>query len=403
MTMKSLLLGAAAGIATLGAAQAADLPMTKAEPVEYVKVCSTFGPGFFYIPGTDTCLKIGGEIRADYRAYGNTKHETRDVNRVAFQGEGRIWFDARTDTDWGLLRSYFQINADGYTYSKTGNGKSNNFAVDKAFIQFGGLTAGFAHSFFGYYDNFYGDTIFGPYYAESSTVNLLAYTAQFGGGFSATLSIEDGREDRIQGSTIENSGIFYGGQQYPDVVGVLALDQSWGYLQASGAIHQFRSSEADLTDFGIRKNKVGWAAGGTALLKIPYFDNGHFIVEGQYADGALEYLGAGNTEFGTVDDYGFKDATTNALKSGKGWSIVGELGGNITPVLGANLVASYIDTKATGLKIQEATVSANLIYTVVKGFTVSPEITYVWGKIKQDGIKTDENVVEGGVRLKRTF
>jgi hypothetical protein len=403
MTMKSLLLGAAAGIATLGAAQAADLPMTKAEPVEYVKVCSTFGPGFFYIPGTDTCLKIGGEIRADYRAYGNTKTETRDVNRVAFQGEGRIWFDARTDTDWGLLRSYFQIDADGYTYSKTGNGKSNNFIVDKAFIQFGGLTAGFAHSFFGYYDNFYGDTIFGPYYAESNTVNLLAYTAQFGGGFSATLSIEDGREHRIQGSSIQNDGLTYGGQQYPDVVGVLALDQSWGYLQASGALHQWRSSEADLTNFGIIKTHTGWAAGGTALIKLPFIDSGHFIVEGQYADGALEYLGASNTEFGTVDDEGFKNATTTQLKSGKGWSIVGELGGNITPVLNAELVGSYIDTKATGLKIQEATVSANVTYTVVKGFTVSPEITWVYGKIKQGTLKTTEDVVEGGIRLKRTF
>jgi hypothetical protein len=172
MTMKSLLLGAAAGIATLGAAQAADLPMTKAEPVEYVKVCSTFGPGFFYIPGTDTCLKIGGQIRADYRFYGDTKHETRDVNRTAFQTQGRIWFDARTDTDWGLLRSYFQINANGNSYSTTGPGKPNNFTVDKAFIQFGGLTAGYAHSFFGYYDNYYGDTVFGKYYAEQSTVNL---------------------------------------------------------------------------------------------------------------------------------------------------------------------------------------------------------------------------------------
>src|SRR5580704_10939046 len=177
MTIRSLVVGSGISLLGIGTVAAADLPMSKAEPVEYVKVCSTFGPGFFYIPGTDTCLKIGGEIRADYRAYGNTKHETRDVNRVAFQGEGRIWFDARTDTDWGLLRSYFQIDADGYTYSKTGNGKSNNFIVDKAFIQFGGLTAGFAHSFFGYYDNFYGDTIFGPYYAESSSVNLLAYTA----------------------------------------------------------------------------------------------------------------------------------------------------------------------------------------------------------------------------------
>ena len=67
MTMKTLLLGAAAGLVTVGAAQAADLPMTKAEAVEYVKVCTEFGEGFFYIPGTDTCLKIGGEVRADYR------------------------------------------------------------------------------------------------------------------------------------------------------------------------------------------------------------------------------------------------------------------------------------------------------------------------------------------------
>ena len=66
MTMKSLLLGAAAGLVTVGAAQAADLPMTKAEAVEYVKVCTEFGEGFFYIPGTDTCLKIAGEVRANY-------------------------------------------------------------------------------------------------------------------------------------------------------------------------------------------------------------------------------------------------------------------------------------------------------------------------------------------------
>jgi hypothetical protein len=58
MTMKSVFLGAAAGVPTFSVAQAADLPMTKAEAVEYVKVLSEFGPGFFYIPGTDTCLRI---------------------------------------------------------------------------------------------------------------------------------------------------------------------------------------------------------------------------------------------------------------------------------------------------------------------------------------------------------
>jgi hypothetical protein len=60
--VKSLLLGSAAGLVAVAGAQAADLPV-KAKPVEYVKICSLYGDGFFYIPGTDTCLKIGGWVR----------------------------------------------------------------------------------------------------------------------------------------------------------------------------------------------------------------------------------------------------------------------------------------------------------------------------------------------------
>ena len=63
--VKSLLLGSAAGLVAVAGAQAADLPV-KAKPVEYVKICSIYGAGFFYIPGTDTCIKIGGWIRAEY-------------------------------------------------------------------------------------------------------------------------------------------------------------------------------------------------------------------------------------------------------------------------------------------------------------------------------------------------
>ncbi|WP_207547760.1 porin, partial [Methylobacterium indicum] len=55
--VKSLLLGSAAGLTVVAAAHAADLPIKKAAPVEYVRVCSTHGAGFFYIPGTDTCLR----------------------------------------------------------------------------------------------------------------------------------------------------------------------------------------------------------------------------------------------------------------------------------------------------------------------------------------------------------
>jgi hypothetical protein len=60
--VKILLLGTAAGVVAAGGAQAADMP-TKAQPVQYVKICSLYGDGFYYIPGTDTCLKLGGYLR----------------------------------------------------------------------------------------------------------------------------------------------------------------------------------------------------------------------------------------------------------------------------------------------------------------------------------------------------
>ena len=75
MTMgKSLLLGTAAGFVTIAGAQAADLPV-KAKPVEYVKICSLYGVGFYYIPGTDMCIKIGGWVRAEY-GWGNNGNFT---------------------------------------------------------------------------------------------------------------------------------------------------------------------------------------------------------------------------------------------------------------------------------------------------------------------------------------
>ena len=66
-TIKSLVLGSAAGLLAMGGAQAADLPV-KAKAVEYVRICSLYGAGFFYIPGTDTCIKLGGYLRVETRA-----------------------------------------------------------------------------------------------------------------------------------------------------------------------------------------------------------------------------------------------------------------------------------------------------------------------------------------------
>src|SRR5688500_5068867 len=106
MTMvRSLLLGSAASLAAVVGAQAADLPV-KAKAVEYVKVCSLYGARFFYIPGTDTCLKIGGFVRTEWNhnaagSFTPTVNEgaayyTRATDTLVNRTRGLVSFDVRS-------------------------------------------------------------------------------------------------------------------------------------------------------------------------------------------------------------------------------------------------------------------------------------------------------------------
>ncbi|CAM5220350.1 Porin OS=Bosea thiooxidans OX=53254 GN=ARD30_00495 PE=3 SV=1 [Bosea thiooxidans] len=200
--VKSLLLGSAAGIAAVAGAQAADLPSRKAAPVEYVRVCNTWGAGFFYIPGTDTCIRIGGRVRAEY-TFGERWNRGQDL--YGTRARGRIYVDARNQTAYGTLRTFIRydvttstgsyryggFNAGANRFSGV-NGVTQDSAVnlDKAFVQFGPITAGKAQSFYDFYANDYG---FSVVRTSDRSPNLLAYTATFGGGFSATLSLEDAK------------------------------------------------------------------------------------------------------------------------------------------------------------------------------------------------------------------
>jgi hypothetical protein len=447
MTMKSLLLGAAAGLLTVGAAQAADLPMTKAEPVEYVKVCSEFGEGFFYIPGTDTCLKISGEVRANYRFQ---DRDNRETNVTGFNVEPRLKFDARTATEYGTLRSYIQVNMPIGGLNDIGNQNSGaTWNLDKAFIQFGGLTAGFAHTFFGIYDADYGNTIFAPYYSSQSTVNLLAYTAVFGGGFSATLSVEDGRDHRsnsgvgLGGVTFVsapiipgNSAVFdftnevYGGQSMPDFVANLRIDGGWGEAAVFGAVHQIRYPGEEAlfgTPAGVyvpQDATYGWAVGAGVGWNFPWFGltGSHIALEATYADGANNYLG-----FNSSDSIFALDAPYNTT-NGKGWSITGEWGVNWTPALNVTAFGSYLHYSGYSETIHDPAApltdvtsyygfdtgsfnnwvaGINATYTVVPGLVIQPEVYYQRQEVVNFNDPSapidSENSWNGGVRIKRTF
>ena len=109
MNIKSLLLGSAAALAVVSGAQAADAVVAaEPEPMEYVKVCDAYGTGFFYIPGTETCLKIGGRVRHEkiVKKAGDADEDYINHSRIRFEVE------SRNDSDWGTVYSWIRIQGD---------------------------------------------------------------------------------------------------------------------------------------------------------------------------------------------------------------------------------------------------------------------------------------------------
>ena len=376
---KSLLLGSASLLCGTAVAGAADLPVRRAAPVEYVRVCTAYGAGFFYIPGTDTCLRVGGRVRFTYQyissraesnIYGANRGLAGDDNS-AFQSLANINLDARTQTSYGTLRAFIRLAAGygsgpllasgtsqrlGTAFSGTGQdtfGRAQTqIFVDKAFIQFSGFTAGRAASFYDFYAHDL--EIFGVTAGSNvASTNLLAYTATFGGGWAATLSIEDPISrrqplfaDTANGTSISGSpnlaqlaGPFTQAVPYlygpngvpvraanydvaqrelvPDVVASLRYSAPWGAAQVSAAMHELRggrlTSTSELTYGGTGlptigapstnlafaaglpsrvKEEIGWAVQGGLKLNLPQIATGDVLwLQAAYSEGATSYAG----------------------------------------------------------------------------------------------------------------
>ena len=326
MIMKSLLLGTAAGFVAVAGAQAADMPV-KAAPVNYVKICSLYGDGFYYIPGTDTCLKMGGYLRvqAEYNMGGGgvvvgdsaggelaTGRFTRDLtNDINYRVRGAISWDVRQQTEYGTLRTYIRFGAENTTPAATGGGTTFNPFWDRAFIQFAGFTVGRSQSFFDLFTyggaySYHNVRVSGD--TGASGQNLWAYTAQFGNGFSGTLSLEDpatrkgGTVDlaaarRSSASTARSSPTTRSrsttlanafGFRVPDIIANLRLDQAWGFVGISAALHDasgaYYATPPTSVNNGHPEDKYGWALAGGAKFNLAGGDMIGFNV--CYSEGA---------------------------------------------------------------------------------------------------------------------
>ena len=300
--IKSTLLGSAAGILAVAGAQAADLPTHKAAPVvEYVRICNVGGIVGWTLPGSDTCLKIsgyitaqvhGGNLNTQYNwasvngladaialtnpalsaklaAFGaganlttqrvlfaasDTQHNTTfQRNEVGWTTRANLAMDMASNTPYGPLLGHFDFNFDIGTGFENLS-PTNEGYINTAYLTWAGLTAGKAQSFFSFTGGgLYWPNFFSPDRKGFNEPILMAYTASFGGGFTATIAAQSsscngGTYNSLTGSCGAPSGsgggtdvtqgtLHYGGTKWPDFVGALHVKQGWGEAQVSGVIH----------------------------------------------------------------------------------------------------------------------------------------------------------------------
>ncbi|SFB58605.1 Porin subfamily protein [Rhizobium sp. NFR07] len=360
MNIKSLLLGSAAALAAVSGAQAADaIVAAEPEPMEYVRVCDAFGTGYFYIPGTETCLKVGGRVRFDAQ-YGDVYNVDSDGTYTNTRAE--IYLSSASDTEWGALKTNITARFDYNPHNDDANGGAFNDATRTrlmvATIELGGFTVGLQdslyESFIGYAGNVINDDVinYGP-----SERNMAAYTYKGGNGFSAYVALEDDgqNDDDIPGPASD----------WVDVTGGVKFDN--GTFMAGVTAGYDESVEE-----GAIKARLG----------------------GKFGAFSAFVMGGWNTDGDTVNAY----APGSSYNAGNGpigwgdWALWGGAGYKFTDTVAANMQVAYTDSEIFSA-------AANVQWTPVSGFLIQPEVAYT----SIDNGPVDEDMWSGMVRIQRTF
>ncbi len=411
------LLASAATLVTVPAT-AADLGVKKPSPVEYVRVCGASGAGFFFIPGTETCLKIGGRVRYQY---GYVEPTNRNSSRVGTRGEGRINLDSRTQTDYGVLRAFVQIDAAYRTGAERsgsrfrqgeaqedvtgflGTRAQTYIDVSQAFIQFAGFTAGKTTSFSDQLGTH--EIITNSYYSFNQTVNLIAYTYSPLSGLNVTLSVEDPVTRRLPVALSTGAGAVngnLGGIRLPDFILDARYQQSWGIVKLSGVVHEVATSNLGVNT----TTEYGFAIAGSAKINLPFITTGdNLLLNAAFGQGALDYVGSfgfNNSILAGVTAVGVTGQTADGVFNAAGrlllpsaYSFAGSFQHFWTPTFSQAVFASYINvdfprgvnglpiaTTLTAVPIgrdyEAFSVGTNFVWTPVRGLNIGTEVAYVY-------------------------
>lgn len=371
MNIKSLLLGSAAALIAVSGARAADaVVVAEPEPAEYVKICDVYGAGYFYIPGTETCLRIGGYVRYDAGVGDVGSFDGRNTTDVLDGDKQNSWKkNARADlriwtgqeTELGTLKTYIE------TKFNMPNGGPQNQTLNFAYIQLGGLRVGKDETpydqFIGYAGNVIQDTLI--HYGIKDS-NVISYYFDAGSGVTGFVSLEEGSD--TTGPTAISGTI---DSYIPHVVGGLKYSGNWGAVTGVVAYDSAYEEVAGKVRLDVNVSKE---------LSL-------FVMGG----------------YGTDDNFNDHARGRGFYKPwGGNWAVWGGGTYKFTPKASFNAQVSADDAK-------NFAVAANIAYMVAPGFTVTTEVDYLHdGKFGDaddfNATKADKkNSLGGIVRFQRNF
>ena len=377
MKLNTLLLTSAATLMATSVAFAADLPSKKAAPSSgSVQVCKVAGMTGFTVPGSDTCLQIGGFVAVavgngdidgdDWFGNGNAgmDYGIADTSGKAHGIGGgvgyRLHFDARSNSEMGVIRSFLQFTG-GTDQDHDDDGSSaeiisnqHKTTIRRAFIQIGGFTTGLKGSIAA------SPATEGWYYAsgwDSSAVGM-DYTIALG-DMSLAIGVEDSRKTNDQYTS-----------ERPDFVATLSGKSGNVNFAVSGVSHE-------------EGGENGYALLGTADMKV---GGAKLYGFAGMASNASAYLG------GSPDLYLSPDLT----EVGDAYSF----GGGVTFA-----VSKPLSLTVQGVHYEDETSELNSFgfyasYELAKNLHVNPEIVYT---DYSSSYFSDADVTAAYVRIQRDF
>jgi hypothetical protein len=306
----------------------------------------------------------------------NQKNAIFNRNSIGWNIRANLGFDMASNTAYGPLIGHFDINSDLGNGLDSPNGSATY--VNQGYVTWAGITAGKAQSFYSFIgggDNW--NNFFSPDQKGFNEPVLMAYTASFGGGFTATLAAQSQGTNGSSGGGTNMTGGYssggngpvvvgpttFGGQRWPDIVGALHVKQGWGEAQVSGVIHNVNVRDYGFFNTatcgvlaaalcGASQSKVGWGVDAGVKFNLPSFGAGDdVILTGSYTRNAAWYSGlpdAMNGENGQVNGNGqpmilgdsYFNPLTNSWSTPTAWSVSALLEHHWTPTFYTDLEGS---------------------------------------------------------------